>query len=254
MRRLSIGTSFIGGSRLLSLRSQEGNLLTLSGSEEISSVYDRLSGGLFVEPRDRIESVHNIHVGVRRLLLLELRPRNFSELVLYQRKLKELSHRILIRRDFWQLQDFNNAELNTSYGVQNFYFDNLKWSQQLWKSFQQFVERWFPLSEHTHLSYDEYMSLIVSFAHQENGVRMLPVLPKKLRLHPSFGTEVQSRVQREPIVLLQSWIKAFRSPLMLNKALVVRGGNGLVMFAARNAGISMVRMTDPHFSFDRQRS
>lgn len=247
MRRLLRVSSCVG-SRALTVRSLDGNLVALNGSEDIATVLDCITKGQFVEARDRIEAIHNVHVGVRRLLLLELRPRNFAELVLYQRRLKEISLKILIRRDFWQLQDFNDAELNTSFGVQNFYFDNLKWSQQLWKSFQLFVERWFPLSEHTHLTYDEYISLIVSFAHHENGVRMLPVLPKKVRLHPSFGVEAHARLQREPLVLLQSWIRAFRSPLMLNKALVVRGGGGLTAFATKSAGISMVRMTDPRFS------
>lgn len=217
----------------------------LSGNESIETVFELVKAGHFVCPQHKIEVIHNAHVGVHRLLLRELPPLDFEALVHLQRRHRELASRILIPRDFWLLEDFNNSELNSSFGIQNFLFDNFQWSQVLSKRFVQYVDKWFPLSDHSHTTYSEYMSLLRAFAAQEEGVRALPLLPKNARLRPAFEVKFPTKAQREPMMLYRVWLQNFRKPLMLQRALVVRGGCGLLALVTRTCGVPMVMMTDP---------
>ncbi|EPY22925.1 polypeptide chain release factor methylase [Strigomonas culicis] len=158
--------------------------------------------------------------------------------------LKKMESRILIKRDFWVLDDFNDAELNSSFGVQNLYFDNYKWSQVLWKRFQAFVEEYFPLSEHSHLRYSEYMELIKSFSVFEQGTHALPVLPKSVVLHPPYGVKIPSAFSLEPLLLYKNWLSNYRAVLSLNRALVCNAGSSVAAFATKLAGVSMVKAVD----------
>lgn len=214
--------------------------VSLDGSEPIEVVYSLVKSGLFISPRNKIETIHQAFVGVKQLCVTEcpvVTPNDLCKVLITQ---SELLNRVLIPRDFWTLSDFNDPELNRSYGVQNLFFDNYKWSQVLWKRFQQFVEEYFPLSEHTHLRYQEYEELIRSFAAFEKGLRLYPVLSKDVRLHPPFGIRPPSRYALEPLKLLKLWIRNFKSPLMLNKALIVNCGCGTSTFAIKQCGIPMV--------------
>jgi hypothetical protein len=217
----------------------------LSGEESIDTILDIVQQGHFVAPERKIEVIHNAYYGLRKLLNESRTTHTFDDVVELQCRKKELCQLLLIRRDFWSLDDFNDAEISSSFGVQNLYFDNLKWSKELWKYFQQYVERWFPLSDHSHLIYGEYMDLIRSFAQYHDGVHLHPVLPRHLRIHPLFGVEIPSKLMREPLMLLKTWIMNFRLPLMLTSCLAIRGGCGTIAMLARFSGIPMVRMTDP---------
>jgi hypothetical protein len=217
----------------------------LTGEEPIDTVFDMLKEGHFVAPKNTIESIHNVHIGVRKLLLKELPHTTFDEVVHFQRRHRELNARILLQRDFWALNDFNDSELNSSFGIQNLFFDNYQWSTKLWKEFIPFAARWFPLNDHSHLTYDEYLKLLRSFAASINGIRVTPLLPKNARLRPSFCSPVPSRLQRQPMILFRVWLENFRKPLGLQKALVVRGGCGLLPLVTRSCGVPMVRMADP---------
>lgn len=217
----------------------------LTGDEPIDTVFDMLKEGHFVAPTKTIESIHNVHIGVRKLLLKELPHATFDEVVHFQRRHRELSAKILVQRDFWALDDYNDSELNRSFGIQNLYFDNYQWSTKLWKEFITFASRWFPLNDHSHLMYDEYLKLLRAFSASIEGLRVLPLLPKNARLRPSFCSPVPSKLQRQPMVLFRVWLENFRKPLGLQKALVVRGGCGLLALVTRSCGVPMVRMSDP---------
>lgn len=219
--------------------------IPLTGDESIDTVFDMLKEGHFVAPAHKIESIHNVHIGVRTLLLRELPHRTFDEVVHFQRRHRELSARILIQRDFWALDDFNDSELNKSFGIQNLYFDNYRWSNELWKQFIPFAARWFPLNDHSHVTYDEYLKLLRAFAAHVDGVRMLPVLPRSIRIRASFGAPPPTALQRQPILLFRIWLENFRKPLMLHRSLVVRGGCGVLPLVVRSCGVPMVRMSDP---------
>lgn len=214
--------------------------IPLDGSERIESIYSLVKAGHFVAPLEKIETVHKAFIGVRELCKAEfpiLCGEDVTSSLLAQ---NELLKRILIKRDFWTLSDFNDAELNKSYGLQNAFFDNYKWSQVLWKRFQQYVENFFPISEHTHLYYYEYEDLIRSFGIFEKGVKSSSLLPKSFFLHPPYGIPTLMKVAEEPLLLLKCWLRNFRSLLMLNRALVVGCGCGVSAFSVRNAGVSMV--------------
>lgn len=216
----------------------------LDGTEPVESVYALVKQGLYVAPLRTIESIRNAFLGVKSLCASEhsmLCGVDVSRLVVAQ---QELLSRVLIQRDFWALEDFNDAELNRSYGTQNLYFDNYRWSQVLWKRFQQFVEEYYPLTEHTHLLYLEYEQLIRSFAAFENGVKASPLLPKSVRLHPPYGISAPSPETLEPMLLLKKWVHNFRGPLMLHRALGVQCGCGALPFGLRMCGIPIVAGTD----------
>jgi hypothetical protein len=237
--------------------------IPLHGRETIDFIYDAVKQGHFVASRTTIEVIHNAYVGVQKLLLNEYavaddvdgadeyahadEPSGSSLpglLALHHRR-RELLNRILIARSFWEHADFNDPELNVSFGRQNDFFDNYQWSQTLWKEFKAYAEQWFPVSEHTHLRYGEYMRLIESFYVAKEGVRMSPLLPKSYKLRPAFGVTPPNRTARDPIILYTTWLREFRSALPLNRCLVVRGGCGVAAMATRLCGVPMVRMTDP---------
>jgi hypothetical protein len=221
----------------------------IDGTESIDSLYALLKRGYFVAPLSRIESIHKASIGARALCRSEYPVISAQDVLTLHAREKEILGRLLIRRDFWTLEDFNDPELNQSFGIQNLYFDNHKWSQVLWKRFQAFVEEYFPLSEHTHLLYSEYMHLIRSFSAFEQGVVVKPALPKSIRLRPPYGAVIPTKFTLEPILLLKNWLLNFRGPLMLNKALVLNSGSGVMAFAVRVCSVPMVRGLDPRPRF-----
>ncbi|EAN79684.1 uncharacterized protein TEOVI_000240000 [Trypanosoma equiperdum] len=218
----------------------------LDGSESVDSVWSLVKSGAFVAPLSKIETIHRAHVGIRYLTQSEYPALSSIDVVGLQTRLKELCSRLLIRRDFWVLDDYNDPELNSSFGIQNMYFDNFKWSQVLWRRFQQYVEEYFPVAEHTHLTYDEYLQLLRSFSHFEQGAKLLPLLPKRYRIHPPFGVPALSRIDMEPLLLYSQWLKNFRGPLKLDAALVIRSGCGAAVFATKLNGVPIVRGVDPN--------
>ncbi|KAH8609587.1 hypothetical protein ERJ75_001195100 [Trypanosoma vivax] len=219
----------------------------LDGSESIDSVWTLVRSGFFVAPLNKVEVIHKVHTGIRHIAISEYPPACCFDIIALNIKLKEICSRLLIRRDFWALDDFNDPEMNTSFGVQNVYFDNFKWSQVLWKRFQIFVEEYFPVAEHTHLTYDEYIQLMRSFSHFEQGYSLFPLLPRKYKIHPPFGVPTLSKVDMEPLLLYSKWLQNFRGPLMLNKALIVRGRCGECAMVTRHCGVPIVRSVDPNY-------
>lgn len=217
----------------------------LDGTESIHTVYALLKAGHFVSSQNKVETVHRVYQGARSLAHSEYPCVTVGDLVGSQLREKEVTSRILIPRQFWTLDDFNDPEVNQSFGVQNYYFDNYKWSQVLWRRFVAFVEEYFPVSEHTHLLYDEYVDLIRSFAVFENGVRAAPAVPQNVRLHPPFGVLPPSKHSLEPVLLLKRWVMSFKGLLRLNRALVVNAGSGVTVFALKSCKVPMVRGVDP---------
>lgn len=217
----------------------------LDGTEQINSVYALLKAGHFVAPLNDIKTIHETQLGVRSLCRSEFPVVSVQDMIAAHTKEREILSRVLIRRDYWTLDDFNDNELNTSYGVQNYYFDNYKWSQVLWKRFQIFVEEYYSVAEHTHLTYTEYTDLIRSFSAFEQGVKAAPAVPSNVRLHPPFGILPPSKFSLEPIMLLKQWVTNFKAPLMLNKALVLNAGCGATAFALKSCKVPMIRGVDP---------
>ncbi|GET89916.1 hypothetical protein, conserved [Leishmania tarentolae] len=252
MRRLITWTLRRREHRWLSLRPESTvdpacyplGYVPVDGSEPIDSVYALLKRGHFVAPLNRIEVIHKVSMGARALCRSEYPIVSAQDVLTVHLREKEILGRVLIRRDFWTLDDFNDAELNQSFGVQNLYFDNYKWSQVLWRRFQAYVEEYFPVAEHTHLLYSEYVQLVRSFSSFEQGTLVRPVLPKSIRLHLPYGALPPSKFTQEPILLLKSWLQNFRGPLMLHKALVLNAGSGVLVFATRLCHVPMVRGVD----------
>ena len=216
----------------------------IDGSESMDSLYALLKRGYFIAPLNRIEAIHKASIGARALCRSEYPVVSAQDVLTLHAREKELLGKLLIRRDFWTLEDFNYTELSQSFGIQNIFFDNYKWSQVLWKRFQAYVEEYFPLSEHTHLLYSEYMQLIRSFSAFEQGVVVKPALPKSVRLHPPYGAVIPTKFTLEPILLLKNWLLNFRGPLALNKALVLNSGSGVAAFTVRASNVPMVRGLD----------
>ncbi|EPY39933.1 polypeptide chain release factor methylase [Angomonas deanei] len=216
----------------------------IHGNEPVDVVYGMLKRGLFVAPANKIEVIHQLHGAVESLCRSEYPVVKVDDIVSANAKIREIQSRILIRRDFWVLDDFNDPEQNKSFGVQNFYFDNYKWSQVLWKRFQFFVEEYFPLSEHSHLFYTEYVNLIKSFSAFEQGTRAQPVLPKSVSLHPPYGVTTPSGFTLEPLELYKRWLTNFRKLFQINSALVLNAGTAVVPFVTKLCGVHMVRAVD----------
>ncbi|CCW68789.1 unnamed protein product [Phytomonas sp. Hart1] len=253
MRRLFREPYTFRFSRLLILRPEATldplryplGYVPLDDSEPIDNVYSLIRAGHFVAPLNNIETIHKVYIGVRSLCQSEYPLVGPQDIVISQVNEKELISRILIRRDFWVLDDFNNPELNQSFGVQNYYFDNYKWSQFLYRRFQLFAEEYYPISEHSHLQYVEYIELIKSFFVFEEGASVYPLLPKAVKLHPPYGIMLPSRSSLEPIMLLKQWLENFRPTLGLNRALVVNCGPGVVPFTLKYFNVPIVRGADP---------
>ncbi|CCW62456.1 unnamed protein product [Phytomonas sp. EM1] len=254
MRRFLLAKCASTSSRFLILRPEATidperyplGYVPLDDTEPIDAVYSLIKAGHFVAPLNTIETIHKVYIGVRSLCQSEYPLVAPQDVVSSQAREREMMSRILIRRDFWTLEDFNDAELNQSFGVQNYYFDNYKWSQFLWRRFQLFVEEYYPISEHSHLKYVEYVELIKSFFAFEEGASVAPLLPKAVKLHPPYGIMLPSRPSLEPIILLKRWLTNFRSTLGLNRALVVHCGAGVVPFAVKFCNVPIVRGVDPH--------
>lgn len=252
MRRLIAVAARAAFGRSLSLRPDSTpdpvryplGYIPLDGSESIDSVYALLKRGFFVAPLNHIEAVHKTSIGVRALCRSEFPVVSAQDVLNLLLREREILGRVLIRRDFWTLDDFNDPELNQSFGVQNLYFDNYKWSQVLWRRFQAFVEEYFPVAEHTHLLYTEYVQLIRCFSAFEQGLAAKPALPKGIRLHPPYGAVTPTKFTQEPILLLKNWLQNFRGPLMLNKALVLNAGSAVLAFATKLCHVPMVRGVD----------
>ncbi|KAG5474234.1 hypothetical protein LSCM1_03012 [Leishmania martiniquensis] len=257
MRRLATSVLCSNYDRWLTLRPEATvdavrfplGYVPVDGSESIDSVYALLKQGHFVAPLNRIEAIHKVSVGARALCRSEYPVVAVQDVLMLHLREKEILGRVLIRRDFWTLDDFNDAELNQSFGVQNLYFDNYKWSQVLWRRFQAFVEEYFPVAEHTHLLYSEYVQLIRSFSSFEQGTLVRPSLPKTMRLHAPYGALMPSKFTQEPILLLKNWLLNFRGPLMLHRALVLNAGSGVLAFATKLCHVPMVRGVDPRPRF-----
>lgn len=219
--------------------------ISLSGKETIETIYQMISDGHYVVADRKLQVAHDTLKGVSDLLEKEHPVATIDDAVYLQNKKRNFLSKILIKRDFWAYDDFNDPRVNQSFGLQNIYFDNYQWSQHLWPQFQAFAEKWFPTAEHTHLSYREYLSLIVYFAAAVKGMQMKPLLPPSHRIKPPFGVPFPSKANREPMALFATWLQYFRAPLMINKALVVRGGCGVLGMVAKLKGVPMVRVCDP---------
>jgi hypothetical protein len=218
-------------------------LAILNGVETDEAIHALTSEGTFVTSSTHISVIHKAYHGVSKVAQ-SLRPAFcFNDFVLQQRAKGEVLKRVVIRRDFWAHEDFNNAELNESFGVQNFFFDNVAWSREIWKEFRSYVDKWFPVAEHTHLTYFEYLQLIRYFYFQREGLHTGGLLPRGVRLRPAFGVPILAKQMREPMRLYQRWLNEFASSLAIKKALVVRCGSGLLSCITRNM-VPLVRSTD----------
>ena len=253
--------------------------IPITGKETLDVLFTMLKEGHFICAETNIETTHYAFVGVSRLIerefnvsrdvmvdasrsdptvtganssLAEMKQRSrenatlIDEIIFMQAKKKDILDRILLKRDFWNYEDFNDKRMNASFGVQNKFFDNYQWSQYLAFQFQTFAEKWLPASSHTHITYRQYLSLIVYFAAQVKGVSMSPILPASYKLHPPYLVPYPPPGgARQPIDLLGLWLSHFKSPLMIRKLLVVNGGCGVVGMMAKYRGIPMVRVVDP---------
>lgn len=218
--------------------------ISLTGTEPEAFVYAAVKSGHYVSPAKKLEVAHRVAMSVQNLHNTEAVALNYDDYLKSLQVKQELLSRVLLRREFWQYEDFNDPELNQSFGRQNNYFDNYAWSQEIWKEFRVYCERWMPVSEHSHIPYFEYNRLLEYFAYEKNGLSVPGVLRGDHKLHPMLGTLVPRRGMLEPYRIYIAWLETFRSPFMLNKALVLRAGWGALALATRNR-VKMVRATDP---------
>ena len=216
----------------------------LDGCESVEVAYELVKDGHFICAQRTLSSAYHAFQGIHKLILAEYPLETISDLAVLSARKKELLGRVLVKRSFWEYDDYADNEFYRSFGPQNQLFDNYSWNHELHRVFLLHAEKWVPVSENTHLTFDEYTKLMINFFAVRKGLSVAPVLPRCDKLHPAYGVFVPTKGLRGPIVLYQKWLENFKAPLMLNKALVVRCGCGVVGFATRQRGVSMVRCTD----------
>lgn len=154
------------------------------------------------------------------------------------------SQLVLVRRDFWVYDDYTNAETFRMGGPAALLFDGYKWCTELHGAFKEYVERFFPERDHTHLLYAEYVRLLHHFRYSLLGKNFPSVLPPWMKLRPHYGVPIPPRAMLPPHELYAAWLAKFTKPLGINEALVCRAGCGIAAFATRMR-VAMVAATDP---------
>lgn len=234
--------------RTLVLKPTE-QLVELSGTERDDDVYGMIregNGATYVTSKRHIAVVHRVYFGLSSIVDAHNSTAvTFNDVVLQQREKGNVLQRVLIRREFWDHDDFNSPESNQSFGIQNRFFDNFHWSSSLWKDFRVYVERWYPLAEHTHLTYFEYIQLVRYFYLSRRGVSCAPLVRKGIRIWPQYGVPVLPGPMRTPLILFRTWMQSFVPSLGIKKALVVRAGCGLLPIMMRRQ-LKLIRTTDPN--------
>jgi hypothetical protein len=220
----------------------------LSGKEAVDVLYRYIREGHYITSTSRFQDIDKAFHAVSTLLESEFPAETFDDLVVQREMKHKLLSKVLIPRSFYDLDDWNNAEMFYSYGPQNRYFDRYLWTQKYCHDFKDFAERHFPIAEHTHLTYPEYQELMRYFALHMQGVNMEPALPRKYRLKPVWGAPIPSKPQMVLASLLHQWMTSWRVPLVIQNALVLRCGLGVYSNTARYAGVKMVYATDPKLS------
>ena len=219
--------------------------VSLQGDESLDLVYGLLKKGHYICSTKKIQHIDESFHGISRLIEAELPGVSFDDIIVQQVRKEELLSKLLIPRSFWDLSDWNDPQLYKSYGPHTVHFDNYWWSTRLHHEFKAYSEKWFPASEHTHLSYPEYMELVKYFVYQENGISLFPLLPRKYRIKPQYGVPAPNKLLIAHAELLKKWISAWKIPLALNKILCVRARSGLLPLSLRGNGVPMVRYIDP---------
>ena len=253
MRRVARLTTSMGWCRRLTIQPEKTRdparfplgYVPLQGNESFDFVYGLLREGHYVSSLKRLEHIDEIHHGVSRLIEAERPTANFDDFIVQQQVKQGLLSRILVVRDFWELSDWNDPYLVKSFGLQNRFYDTYQWTQRLCHDFKDFVEKVYPQVEHTHLSYDEYVSLLIRFVRLDVGVQYAPAIPKKFRFRLDYGVPLPSKLQTEQLLLFKRWLKAWMPSLAIRKTLHPNCGNGATAFLARSAGVPMVRGVDP---------
>ena len=205
-------------------------------------VHAALKAGRYVTSSS-ILRVHSLYMRISKATEAELVVQSFNDVIVQQRKKGEVLNYLVVRRDFWTCSDFVNQETNDSAGIQTLLFDNYQWNQFLWKEFQQYTEKYFPVSEHTHLVYQEYLQLMRYFHVHKDGVPCGGLLPRNFRLRPPYGVPILSRPMQAPLHLYKTWLHQFTNCLGIKNALVVNAGFGITAALTRRF-VKLVRATD----------
>ena len=145
---------------------------------------------------------------------------------------------------FWEYSDYRDPVLNSSFGLAHYQFDSYAWNNRLAFEFQEYVEKYYPVAEHSHLTYFEYCNLLRYFYYSYAGYRTRPLLGATDRIRPEYGVQIPTKTAMAPMQLYKKWLKNFQRTLALNRALVLKCGTGLVSMVTRDAGVRMVQSVD----------
>lgn len=242
-----------------SLSSQKRNLMLYGGSENnpdhVEIITDKTSveqlfkttmtQGKYALSDNALEHVHRAYTSLMPLVDANQPVSTYDDYLALQKQKVKVCNLLLVKRSFWEYPDYRDPVMNTSFGLQNFIFDTYAWNNRLCFEFQDYVEKYFPVSEHSHLTYFEYSNLLRYFYWSYVGIKLKPVLNgASERLHPEYGVTVPEKSARAPIFLYRRWLENFHRTLGLNRALVVKSGCGLVPMVTRHCGVRMVQGVD----------
>lgn len=181
---------------------------------------------------------------VSHLLELEHPAETYADLVAQHDAKVNLAQRLLVKREFWDHDDFLDMQHFTSAGPENAFFDNYKWTTELWKEFRTYVERYAPTAEHSHITYGDYRQLMRYFAGTKLGMNTHGALPKKVKLQPTYGLELPTQTSMIAFQMYRAWLDSFVRSYGIKRALVVRAGAGIAALQTRLA-VKHVTATDP---------
>jgi SAM-dependent methyltransferase len=175
---------------------------------------------------------------------LQYPVKDFRSLVARHDACVQVGMKLLIRRDFWEYDDYADVNTFVSVGPQFTLFDNYKWTTELAQQFRGYAELWFPTNEHTHLEFVTYTRLLRHFRLTLIGAACPTVLPRWVKLKPRYGVAIPRRQAMAPFELYTHWLSHFHKALGIRRALVCRAGSGVAAFATRFY-VPFVSATDP---------
>lgn len=214
--------------------------------ETLAAAIDK---GEYLLSETKMEHVHRAYLHLLPLVEAKQRPSSietYDDYLAVQQAKVRASNLLLLKRSFWEYDDFRDAELCRSFGLQSVIFDTYAWNNRLATEFQDYVDKYFSMSDHSHLTYFEYCQLLRYFYFSYAGIAVRPAFTsKKDKLRPEFGVPVPEGPARAPIALFRNWISNFQRTLGIHNALVIKTGCGIVPMVARDCGVRRVMGVDP---------
>ena len=130
--------------------------------------------GKYLLSDNKLEDIHRAYLGIIPLVEAHHPVANYQDFLESSKAKVRASNLLLLKRSFWEYSDYRDPVLNSSFGLAHYQFDSYAWNNRLAFEFQEYVEKYYPVAEHSHLTYFEYCNLLRYFYYSYAGYRTRP--------------------------------------------------------------------------------